>query len=137
MGIWGTRILENDPAGDLAVKLAKEGIGLAIGALGKILFLNYESVDFYDSQEALAACEVIARLQGNFGESYGHTVDVDRWLMQNQDIETTDGLRKLAVDAIDRITTEPSELLNSWCKDDDKEAWLAHVNELRRRIKTV
>lgn len=137
MGIWGTRILENDPAGDLAVKLEKEGVGLAIGALGKIHFLIYENVDFYDAQEALAACEVIARLHGNFGESYGHTVDVNRWLMQNQDIEITDELRKLAVDAIDRIITEPSELLNSWYKDDDKEAWLAHVNELRRRIETV
>jgi hypothetical protein len=82
--------------------------------------------------EALAACEVISRLKGNWGLRNSYSETVDRWVLAHPTTVSPD-LVQTAIQAIDRILTSPSELLELWQEGDASE-WLAAVADLRARV---
>jgi hypothetical protein len=135
MGTWGSGIFDNDTALDWIEKLRKTSdLSLVEEALDKVLSVGDQQLIMGHTEEGLAAAEVIARLQGNPGRKMGYTRDVARWVRKNKQIPSAK-LSKKAILAIDRILTEPSEILGAWFKVEKFEEWKKKVENLRSRIR--
>jgi hypothetical protein len=135
MGAWGEASFHNDSACDWTAGFAEAG--------------NFEQVAetlreaaqppgvYLDADvccEALAACEVVARLKGQWGERDAYSEAVDAWVVGNPR-EVPGAVTALALAAIDRITGEDSELAALWREGEDGGAqWIAAVADLRRRV---
>jgi hypothetical protein len=134
MGTWGIEPFENDSACDWSYGLEEtEDLSLVREALSNVL---EEADDYLDADlavEALAACEVIARLKGCGGRRDPFTEAVDQWVEAHPQPVPT-GVVASAVAAIDRILSGPSELLDLWREGGDFNTWLASVRELQRRV---
>lgn len=137
MGTWGVGPFENDTAADWAFELeAAADLALIEGELNAVLRLGDAYLDADQACCAVAACEVVARLQGNWGlrDAYSEPADqwIDAYLATNaQPLPAT--LVHNARAAIDRIAQPPSELLELWQEEDPTE-WLAALNDLKRRL---
>lgn len=69
MGAWGCDTFENDAACDWGYELEEAGdLSLVEAALDAVLADEEECLDADLGSEALAACEVLARLQGGGGQ---------------------------------------------------------------------
>ena len=93
--------------------------------------------EYLDSDEAcmaLAACEVIARLKGNWGKRNAYTATVDTWVESHPQTPSHD-LVTIALSVIDRIRTPPSELLELW-EEGDATEWHTTVDDLQKRVET-
>src|SRR5438034_799241 len=81
MGAWDVDSFDNDTACDWAERLEEEdGLSLVTATLDRILDSTPEYIDAWDAAKALAAAEVVARLQGNFGVRNAYTETVDKWV---------------------------------------------------------
>lgn len=133
MGAWGVLAFDNDEACDWASDLD----GIDDLSLIESTFASAESSgDYLDAHEAcnaLAACEVLARLRGNHGYKNPYTEDVDAWV-QAHDIEPPAALLARAEAVIERILGEKSELPELWDEGDGTE-WRQSVEDLRRRLR--
>ena len=133
MGAWGTGTFDNDTAGDWADGLAeRKDLSLVHETL-----LTVASGDCYldadDASEALAACEVVARLKGDGGPRNAYTEAVDEWVEAHPQPVPLE-LVALATAAIDRILGENSELAELWAESESAAEWRAAVEDLRRRV---
>jgi hypothetical protein len=81
---------------------------------------------------ALAACDVVARLQGHRGYTNSYTANVDRWVAEHP-MTVSDVLVGRAEAAIDRILADDSELRQLW-EEQDPAPWLVSVADLRTRV---
>ena len=81
MGAWGNNTFENDTACDWGYTL-EEAADLAPveAAIAAVLDADGRYIDADAASEALAACEVIARLKGNWGVRDSYTESIDRWV---------------------------------------------------------
>jgi hypothetical protein len=132
MGAWGVLAFDNDDANDWAYELDN----VTDLSLVESAFETVESADDYleapEASNALAACEVLARLKGHPGYTNVYTEKVDEWVKQNPQTPSPELIaRGHAV--IDRVLGEDSELLELWSEGDPSE-WLAAVEDLRRRM---
>jgi hypothetical protein len=136
MGTWGERAFENDTANDWAYDLEDvDDLSLVESALEELEEAEDDDVDQDLACEALAACDVLARLLGKPGYKDGFTENVDNWVASHK-IKPPVSLLKRATAAIDRILGEDSELRQVWEKSDDGgKKWRAAVQDLRRRLK--
>jgi hypothetical protein len=134
MGTWGTDAFDNDHACDFAHDMAEAGdLELLDEALQQVLDFGDEELAAPVAEEALVAAEVVARLQGRFGVRNAYTECIDAWVAANPGPPSS-GLIAKALKAIDRIVSEPSELLELWEDGDDADAWKKAVAELRARV---
>ena len=135
MGAWGADTFDNDTACDWSYELEdSEDLSLVEAALREVR--DVERDDVVDSDlgsEALAACEVIARLRGRWGKRDGTTETVDAWVKAHRIIPPA-ALVKLAVETIDRIAGEGSELAELWSESEEEAAWRNCVADLRQRV---
>src|SRR5438270_7521475 len=80
MGAWGVLAFDNDDANDWAYGLDEaDDLSLVQSALDAV----EEAEDYLEAPEAasaLAACEVLARLNGKPGYSNAYTQKVDEWV---------------------------------------------------------
>ena len=134
MGAWGTKIFDNDSACDWANHLEAKGLQHVKDALEIVNSLGPEYLFHYVSEEALAACEVIACLQGSFGEKNVYTEKMDSWVENNKIIVSPE-LADSAIAVIDRILSGPSEILEIWEFCYDLHSWKTNVTNLKKRIK--
>ena len=81
----------------------------------------------------VAACTVIARFKGNWGTRDGYSKKVDSWVQTNP-TEPSRDLVQLALRAIDRIVTAPSELMELWGEARTGPDRHATVADLRERV---
>lgn len=133
MGAWGYGAFDNDDAGDWAFGLEEtDDLSLVEEAIDTVLEAD-GYLDAPAASEALAACEVIARLQGRYGKRDSSTEDVDAWVEAHR-LRVPPELIDRADRAIDRIIGPESELRELW-DDAGAEAWLASVEELRGRVR--
>ena len=134
MGAWGVLAFDNDDANDWAYDLE----GADDLALVESAFDTIEQTDDYleapDASNALAACEVLARLNGKSGYKNSSTEKVDEWVAAHPQTPSP-ALLKRADAAIDRILGENSELKELWADSDQNGAWLASVEDLRQRLR--
>jgi len=135
MGAWGTGIFDNDTACDWAYSLEESSdLSVVESAMDKVLAIGPEYLEASDAEEALAAIEVIARLQGNFDEKNSYTETVDAWVGANKLMVSAE-LAKKALVVIDRILSEPSEILEIWNEGEDFNAWKGNLVALKTRVR--
>jgi hypothetical protein len=134
MGAWGTGAFDNDTACDWAAELqGADDLTPVAAALERVAGAGEEYLDSDAACEALAACEVVARLKGNWGRRDAYTEVVDRWVASHPG-EPSQELIAQALAAMDRLSTPPSELVELWEESDDNSEWLGGVQELRSRV---
>lgn len=81
MGAWGVNTFDNDTACDWTCELENaDDLSPVREALTRVLAVGDGYLDADDACEGLAACEVIARLKGNWGIRNAHTESLDRWI---------------------------------------------------------
>jgi len=133
MGAWGSGTFDNDTACDWAYELEQaENLGIVSNTLGRVLAQGDEYLDSDDACKGLAACEIIARLKGNWGSRNAYTEVVDKWVESHPQMPPTEILR-MASAVIDRVLTPPSELLELWDEGDATE-WKKAVEDLQMRV---
>ncbi|QNH11215.1 DUF4259 domain-containing protein [Xanthomonas sp. SI] len=137
MGAWSHESFGNDTACDWSGPLA-DAVDLAYvdETLQRVLDAgDDEDLDMAASCEAIAAAEVVARLQGHFGVCDAYSRTVDDWVKKTRLVPSA-ALASKARAALDRIVSVPSELRELWEESEDAEAWLFAVSALRDRIFT-
>jgi hypothetical protein len=133
MGAWSEDTFGNDTSCDWVEDfLANPGLSAVKSAIDAVL----ETDDYLDSDEAcqcLAACEVIARLQGRWGLRNAYSEELDEWIEANP-TSIPDSLKSAADAAIERILGADSELLELWDEGGRNAEWHQAIDDLRVRI---
>jgi hypothetical protein len=134
MGAWGVLAFDNDDANDWAYGLEEvDDLSLVESALERAGGGN-GSLDASDALNALAACEVLARLKGKPGYTNAYTEKVDAWVAAHP--QAPSALLLARADAvIDRILGDASELKELWAESGESEAWVGSVEDLRERLR--
>jgi hypothetical protein len=134
MGAWSVDAFGNDHAADWANELKQaEDLAPIREALAAVLAVGDEYVEAPEASAALAAVEVLARLNGSPGEKNSYTEAADRWVA-NTSAKPTPELIAKAQAVIARILAENSELDELWKESSEYGAWLASVRDLRARV---
>ncbi|HZZ42611.1 MAG TPA: DUF4259 domain-containing protein [Tepidisphaeraceae bacterium] len=133
MGAWGILAFDNDAANDWADGLKK----VADLSLVESAFAQVEDASDYleapTASEALAACEVFARLMGNSGYNNSYTEKVDEWVKRHP-LKPSPAILARANAIIDRVLAPKSELRELW-EEGDADEWLQSVEDLRDRMR--
>lgn len=130
MGVWGTGAFENDAACDWSADLADAcDLTFVTDTLSSAQEVDDDELDIELTCAAVAACEVIARLQGRAGRKDAISDIVDQWV-RSHPVRPTPAIVQLAANVLDRVV-EGSELAVLWRGDS---TWLSQVKELRRRV---
>ena len=133
MGAWGPDTFDNDTACDWACGLEDaQDLGYVRDALSQVLAAGEDDLDADEACEGLAACEVVARLKGNWGPRNSYTETVDTWVARHPIAPTLEVIA-LAAAAIQRVLAEPSELRELW-EEEDANEWLLAVDNLHSRV---
>lgn len=134
MGAWGPLAFDNDGANDWAYDLANiDNLTLVEGAFDAVDEAGADYLEQDAACNALAACEVLARLRGRPGHQNGYTEKVDRWVRAHA-VRPSPELLARAEAVIDRILGPESELRELW-EEGDAAPWRAAVEDLRQRVK--
>jgi hypothetical protein len=134
MGAWGVGSFENDSAVDWTYGLeGKSDLSYIEATLDKVLSLGGSYLEAPDAQEAIAATEAVARLQGKFGARDAYTQTVDEWVSQ-VGVKPSSQLKAKAQRTLERIQQKPSELLELWEETADAKAWKDSISALASRI---
>ena len=132
MGAWSEDAFGNDTACDWAGDFCDDpSMDRVVQALNEVFADDY--IDSDVGAEALAACEVIARLQGHFGYQNAYTEDIDAWCKGFGE-RPTEEHKDLAVRVIERLLGEDSELQELWDEDGENQDWHQEMESLRARI---
>ncbi|MGC4003604.1 MAG: DUF4259 domain-containing protein [Pirellulales bacterium] len=132
MGAWGVLAFDNDQACDWAGELIEsDDLSPVEDAFDEVEENGAEYLDSDLACNALAACEVLARLQGRPGYTNAYTEDVDKWVAAHPH-KPTPKLLKRAGKVMDRILGEDSEWLDLWSETGDDD-WCAAFDDLRKR----
>jgi hypothetical protein len=134
MGAWGTAAFDNDSACDWAYNLEEVDDLSVVEAAIDAALAEEEHLDADLGCEALAACEVLARLGGRWGKRTAHTEAADQWVERHAGLGVPADLRRRAGRVIDRVLADGSELRGVWDESDDAAGWRASVEDLRRRV---
>ncbi len=133
MGAWGVLAFDNDDANDWAYDLAEsDDLSLVESAFDAVAAVE-DYLEAPDASNALAACEVLARLNGKPGYENPYTEKVDAWVAIHPQTPSP-ALLARANAVIDRILGDNSELKDLWADSDECSNWLAAVDDLRQRL---
>ena len=133
MGAWGVLAFDNDDSNDWAYDLdGVSDLSLVKSAFKQIEALRSGYLEQGLACNALAACEVLARLRGRPGYTNAYTDKVDQWVATHQ-IDPPMGLLARGEAAVVRILGPESELRELWEEAGDQE-WRAAVGDLRTRM---
>ena len=136
MGAWDHTTFGNDDACDWGGDLrSSEDLSFVEETLDAVIDTGDEYLEAPESSQAIAAAEVVARLQGRIGIRSAYTESVDEWVAAHPQTVPA-ALAQKAHAALDRILAQPSELLELWEESEDFEAWKSTVTELKSRIQT-
>lgn len=134
MGTWALDAFGNDYAMDWAQDLQEyKTLELVETTLDNVIDSTEEELEAPFAAEALAALEVIARLQGRPGATDPATEEVDEWVAACKKKITPPLLDKARL-AFERIVSESSELRQLWQESEHFEEWQAEVATLRLRV---
>lgn len=136
MGSWSHEAFGNDTAGDWAYGLAEaKDLSYVEAALDTVLANGGEYLEAPESEEAIAAIEVIAKILGKGTQKDSYTEGVDAWVAKLK-AKPTPALLEKARRAIDRITSPESELLELWEEAGDPSDWQQSIAALREAVST-
>ncbi|WP_374982762.1 DUF4259 domain-containing protein [Streptomyces fradiae] len=126
MGTWDVGPFGNDTAADFGGALDDAAEGEREGVVRDALLCVIRTADYLEvpeAEEAVAAAALVAA-QCPGGDP------VDPVYAPEEPLPDLTALRGEAVQALDRVMTEPSELLELWAESDGG-PWLASVRRLR------
>ncbi len=130
MGAWGFLPFENDDAVDWLDELEGGGTEVIRAALGKA---GTGYVDAPDGCIVIAAANVISASQGtrlaDLPENVADWVTAHGRGITAEDVE-------LALEAVERVAGEDSELAELW-DDADEPEWRESVSDLAERLRTA
>lgn len=134
MGTWGVLAFDNDDANDWAFGLEEVADLSLVGSALSDVEQTAGYLETPVASEALAACEVLARLLGHPGYHNAYTETADRWVSSHR-LVPPDALLARAAAVIRRILADESELRDLW--DDSKMAteWRSAVADLEARLR--
>jgi len=134
MATWAVDAFGNDFALDWAEDLQElKNMDAVEDTLNNALDNGDAMLEAPFAAEALVAIEVIARLQGHWGERTEESAGIDAWVEQRPQKARPD-LAAKAHRVIERVLSEQSELRELWADSDDYAAWRASVLELKSRV---
>jgi hypothetical protein len=134
MGAWGVGVFENDTACDYAAEITETtGTGKLESTLDRILTARESSPESPECEEALAAADIIARLNGKFGDSTAYTEEIDKWV-ERVNLVPSSALVEKAHRTVTRIVTGPSELHDLWSESGELELWKLSLQGLLQRL---
>ena len=134
MGAWAVDAFGNDDAADWCSSLeGAESLAPIEEALGTVLEVGADYLEAPEACTALAAAEVLARLNGQWGERTPYTESADLWV-ETSGVQATPQAIRNAQAAIDRILGDQSELRELWEESEEYEDWLSSVRDLRARL---
>jgi hypothetical protein len=134
MGAWDHTAFGNDDACDWGSDLRScEDLSFVEETLDTVIDTGKEYLEAPESSQAIAAAEVVARLQGRFSIRNAYTESVDEWVAAHP-LSVPTVLAQKTHAALDRILTRPSELLELWEESDELESWKDTIKELKNRI---
>lgn len=136
MGTWAVDAFGNDYAQDWAQDLHETSNMDAVeDTLNTALDEAAGELDAPFAAEALAAVEVLARLQGKGGVRSEDSARVDEWVdARKPKAKPRVDLAEKAVRVLDRVLSEQSELRELWEDSEHYAAWRASVEDLRARL---
>ncbi|MEU8521126.1 DUF4259 domain-containing protein [Streptomyces sp. NPDC048577] len=126
MGTWDVGPFDNDTAADFSYTLDEAAADARAGIIHDTLTRVIDTAGYLEaseSEEAVAAAALIAA-QCPEGEP------TDPVYGPEGSLPDLTSLRDLALQALDRVMTEPSELLDLW-DESDGGPWRAHIRNLR------
>ncbi|PLW72436.1 DUF4259 domain-containing protein [Streptomyces sp. SCUT-3] len=129
MGTWDVGPFDNDTAadfcGDLDEAAPNERKSIVHDALARVIgTAGY--LEAPESEEAVVAAALVAA-QCPGGEPADPVYGPD------EPLPDLTGLRDLALQALDRVTTEPSELMDLWAESEG-DPWRATIDRLRSTL---
>jgi hypothetical protein len=134
MGAWGVLAFDNDTANDWAYGLDDVAdLSLVKSAFDEVADVGDDYLDQDLACNALAACEVLARLRGKPGYRNAYTEKVDEWVAAHKHVPPPRLLARASA-VIDRILGEQSELRELWDEGDGTE-WREAMEDLRQRLR--
>ncbi|MBL8809826.1 MAG: DUF4259 domain-containing protein [Planctomycetaceae bacterium] len=133
MGAWAEDALGNDAACDWISLFLRDPQLRTIGKPISAVLCARGCIPVDTACNCLAACEVIARLQGQWGLKNSYSRELDSWIESNP-IVVPDALKKSADSAIDKILGPDSELAELWDEGGYNETWHDSVADLQQRI---
>ena len=136
MGTWAVDAFGNDYAQDWAEDLHEtSNLDAVEDTLNTVLDSGAE-LEAPFAAEALAAIEVLARLQGKGGPRSEDSAAVDQWVeaRQAKTVKPRADLAAKAAQAIERILAPDSELRQLWEDSEHYADWRAAVDDLRARL---
>ncbi|MFJ8668224.1 DUF4259 domain-containing protein [Streptomyces sp. NPDC093600] len=126
MGTWDVGPFDNDTAADFCGELDEAAAGERTGLIRSILTRVIDTAGYLeapDSEQAVAGAALVAA-QCPGGEP------ADPVYGPEESLPDLTGLRDLALHALDRVMTEPSELMDLWAESDGG-PWRANIRRLQ------
>ena len=136
VGAWSHEPFGNDTACDWSYGLLEtEDLSSIESALDAVLDNDEDYLDADLASEAIAAIEVLAKLQGKGTQIDSYTHEIDQWVKQHPQQPSLSLLSK-AKKVVERIQSEDSELLELWEEAEESDAWKASLQQLAAAIST-
>jgi hypothetical protein len=105
MGTWGTGAFDNDAACDWSADLTEaDDLSLVEDTLSSAEEADEDELDLDLACEAIAACEVVARMQGRGGRPSANTAELDQWIKARAE-RPSQRLIKSATNVLDRVAS--------------------------------
>lgn len=135
MGAWGTGIFDNDDASDWIGELANaDGSDILSASIDAVT----NAGDYLEAPEGsrlLCACEVIAALGSQPATNLPD--EVRQWVKSNETLDI-DALIPVAVQAIERMLGENSELNQLWQENESEyPMWRETVLSVKGRLRAL
>lgn len=135
MGAWDCDPFGNDTACDWKYDLEEtDDLSVISETIERIHTAGGDYLEASDAEEGIAAADALSRLRGKFYVRNSYTELLDSWVASHP-ITPPKELLDSAVRAIDRILTEPSELLELWGESEKFGEWKKHLTDLKERLK--
>ncbi|MFJ8364307.1 DUF4259 domain-containing protein [Streptomyces sp. NPDC093984] len=126
MGTWDVGPFDNDAAADFCGDLDEAAVGEREDIVRSTLIRAIDTVGYLEaseSEEAVAAAALVAaQCPGGEPADLVHGTE--------EPLPDLTGLRDLALQALDRVMTEPSELMDLWAESDGG-PWRANIRRLQ------
>jgi hypothetical protein len=135
MGAWDSDPFGNDTACDWTNDAERAAdLSFIAKTIEKIHQQGGDYLEAGEAEEAIAAADTLARLRGRFYTRNSYTESIDEWVA-NHSITPPREMLDSAIHAIDRILTEPSELLELWGDSKEFVEWKKHLSDLQDRLR--
>ncbi len=131
MGAWGTGTFDNDDAADWAYELDD---ALDLSPARQALAATMDSDGYLEIPEGACAVAAAAVVAATFdGDLKGLPEEVGEWVDDHPGLASR-GDARLAVDALERVLSEDSELRDLWDDAPEGAEWAKGLEKLCHRL---